>query len=134
MKKIIFILFFLQIFFLSVANAKAELLNINKSCEIVTEDAFKNAEPYLGQIKSIKNNPYQYFLFLKTDAKNVKNECIVLVNFELKLTEYIDQKKKQDSKENRVCRENTSLLLKPENLKAYFNQYVYQKIDACLLN
>jgi hypothetical protein len=73
-------------------------------------------------------------LFLKTDAKNVKNECIVLVNFELKLTEYIDQKKKQDSKENRVCRENTSLLLKPEDIKAYFNQYVYQKIDACLLN
>jgi uncharacterized protein YigA (DUF484 family) len=134
MKKIIFILFFLQIFFLSVANAKAEVLNINKSCEIVTQDAFKNAEPYLGQIKSIKNNPYQYFLFLKTDAKNVKNECIVLVNFELKLTEYIDQKKKQDSKENRVCSENTSLLLKPENLKAYFYQYVHQKIDACLLN
>jgi hypothetical protein len=98
------------------------------------EYTFKNVEQYLGQIKSSKNNPYQYFLFLKTDSKYVNNECIVLVNFEFKLTEYIDQKKIQDSKENRVCRENTSLLLKPENLKAYFYQYVRQKIDACLLN
>ena len=134
MKKILLILFLLQFIFLSISNAKAETLDVDKSCVIVTEDAFKNAEQHLGKVKSIKNNPYQYFLFLKTDTKNVKNECIVLVNFELKLTEYIDKKKKQDSKENQVCRENTSLVLKPENLKAYFYQYVHQKIDACLPN
>jgi hypothetical protein len=134
MKKIILTIFLLQNFFLSVSNAKAEVLEINKSCEIITEDAFKNAEQHISKTKSIKNNPYQYFLLLKTSAKKVNSECIVLVNFELKLTEYIDQKKKQDSKENQVCRENTSLLLKPENLKAYFYQYVHQKIDACLHN
>jgi hypothetical protein len=134
MKRKILILFLLQITILSISNAKAETLDVDKSCEIVTEDAFKNAEQHLGKVKSINNNPYQYFLFLKTDTKNVKNECIVLVNFELKLTEYIDQKKKHDSKENPVCRENTSLLLKPENLQAYFYQYIHQKIDACLPN
>ena len=134
MKRTILILFLLKITFLSVSNANADTLDVKKSCEIVTEHAFKNAEHYLGKIKSIKNNPYQYFLFLKTDSKNVKNECIVLVNFELKLNEYIDQKKKREIKENLVCRENTSLLLNPKNLKAYFYHYVHQKIDSCLDN
>ena len=107
---------------------------MDDSCGIVSRDIFKNSENYLSQLKSINNNPYQYFLILKTDTKNVKNECIVLVNLELKLTEYIDKDKKQDFREIRGCRENTSLLGRPEYLKAYLYQFVRQKIDACLLN
>ena len=45
MKKILLILFLLQVIFLSISNAKAETLDVDKSCVIVTEDAFKNAAP-----------------------------------------------------------------------------------------
>jgi hypothetical protein len=64
----------------------------------------------------------------------VNTECIVLVNFELKLTEYIDQNKKQGSKQIQSCRENTSLVGTPENLKTYLYQFIHQKLDACLLD
>lgn len=134
MKKILLILVVLQSFLAYISSAKAEALDINKPCGIVTEDIFRNAKQYLGQSKSIKNNPYQYFLFLKTGSKNVNSECIVLVNFEFKLTEYIDQNKNQDFREKRVCRENTSLLVKPESLKAHLYEFVHQKLDDCLLD
>lgn len=134
MKKIILNLFLLQGFFAFTFDANAEGLDMDDSCGIVSKDIFKNSEKYLSQLKSINNNPYQYFLILKTDTKNVKNECIVLVNLELKLTEYIDKDKKQDFREIRDCRENTSLVGRPEYLRTYLYQFVRQKIDACLLN
>jgi hypothetical protein len=134
MKKIIPTLFVLQSFFAFIFNVNAEGININDSCEIVSKDIFKNSEKYISQLKSINNNPYQYFLFLKTDSKNVNTECIVLVNLELKLTEYMDKDKKQNFVETRSCGENTSLAGKPEYLRAYLHQFVRQKIDTCLLN
>jgi len=135
MKKIItLVLFLLQSSFATASESTAEELGINKPCGIFTEASLEDAVQYLGKIKSAKNNPYEHFLFLKTDSKNVGAECVVLVNVKLKLTEYIDKFKKQKPKEIRVCTENTSLLGTPENLKAYLYKFVHQKLDACLVN
>lgn len=135
MKKIItLVLFLLQSSVVSASDAKAEEVGINKPCGIFTEASFEDAIQYLGKIKSVKNNPYEHLLFLKTDSQEVGGECVVLVNVRLKLTEYIDHNKKQKAKEIRVCGENTSLLGTPDNLKAYLYQFVHQKLDACIVN
>ena len=134
MKKIITLaLFMLQNSFVSAAETKPDESGVNKPCGIFTEASFEDAVQYLGQIKSVKSNPYEHFLLLKTDSQKVGGECVVLVNVKLKLTEYIDKAKKQKPKEIRVCSENTSLLGTPENLKAYLYHFVHQKLSACLL-
>jgi len=135
MKQIItLVLFLLHSSFVSASETKADEIAINKPCGIFTEASFEDAIQYLGQIKSVMNNPYEHLLFLKTDSQELGGECIVLVNVRLKLTEYIDNNKKQKAKEIRTCSENTSLLGTPGNLKAYLYQFVHQKLDACLLN
>lgn len=115
-------------------NEKNQADAAGSHCGISTETSVANAVHYMGQLKTLQNNPYEHFLLLSTVAKNIGSECTVVVDFKLKLNEYAQNQNSLSNRSNEIylCSENTSLLGSADGLGNYLHQFIQTKIDACI--
>jgi hypothetical protein len=134
MKKIIFFLFLLANLLVSVSYSKPISSDDSTLCKVFTKNILVNTERYLGKIKSKQRNPYQYYLYLKTNAISQDDRCMVEVQFQLKLTEFSTRKGDHGKRKRRICDENTSLLLKAKTVNTDLSRYIHKKINTCAAN